>query len=181
MTVRFCADHAGHAEPAITLFIRTFSASEGVDEGVIIGDVVRDLLQARDRWDVRLFVALEEAGVIGGCLLSRLVFPDDARKVYLLSPVAVAPERQGRGVGQVLLRHALQALRDEGADVVATYGDPGFYGKVGFAPVSIGTLPAPHPLSQPEGWLAQSLIGAALTPFAGQPRCAGALDNPALW
>lgn len=80
-----------------------------------------------------------------------------------------------------MLHDALQTLRAQGADVAVTYGDPAFYGKVGFVPVSGQALPPPHPLGQPEGWLAQSLTNAPLTPFVGPSRCAKALDDPAYW
>ena len=42
-------------------------------------------------------------------------------------------------------------------------------------------LPAPQPLNQPQGWIAQSLTDAPLTPLNGPARCVPAFDDPALW
>jgi predicted N-acetyltransferase YhbS len=99
----------------------------------------------------------------------------------MMAPVAVAPAHQGQGIGQRLIAHGLDALRQEGVDIAVTYGDPAFYGRVGFAPVAEAVLPAPQPLRQPQGWLAQSLTGAPLTPLCGPVRCVAAFDDPALW
>jgi hypothetical protein len=44
------------------------------------------------------------------------------------------------------------------------WGDPAFYRRVGFKNVSETDLPAPQPLQQPQGWIAQSLTEAPLMP-----------------
>jgi predicted N-acetyltransferase YhbS len=58
-----------------------------------------------------------------------------------------------------------------------TYGDPSYYAKVGFMPISEADAQAPFPLSHPEGWLAQSLTERAMTPLnlkrAVNPRIPG--------
>ena len=93
----------------------------------------------------------------------------------------MATAHQGKGIGQRLIAHGLDALRQEGVDIAVTYGDPAFYGRVGFKPVSEADLPAPQPLNQPQGWIAQSLTDAPLTPLAGPAACVPAFDDPALW
>jgi predicted N-acetyltransferase YhbS len=93
----------------------------------------------------------------------------------------VATAHQGRRIGQRLIGYGLDALRQEGVDIAVTYGDPDYYGRVGFAPVAVADVPAPHPLGQPEGWIAQSLTEAPLTPLRGPARCVPAFDDPALW
>jgi predicted N-acetyltransferase YhbS len=72
-------------------------------------------------------------------------------------------------------------LAKDGAQIAVTYGDPAFYGRTGFAPVTTDTLPAPHPLSQPMGWIAQSLTGAGLPKIQGPLSCVAPLDDPAFW
>ena len=54
----------------------------------------------------------------------------------MMAPVAVATAHQGKGIGQRLISHGLDALRREGVDIAVTYGDPAFHGRVGFKPVS---------------------------------------------
>ena len=105
----------------------------------------------------------------------------DDRTVYILSPMAVATERQKRGIGQSLISHGLSVLRQMGVDVAVTYGDPDYYSRTGFIPVDTETVPAPFPLQYPHGWLAQSLAAKELQPLRGQPRCVSALSDPAIW
>jgi predicted N-acetyltransferase YhbS len=173
--------HTGREAAIINLFTATFTESEGEAEGALIGGLVRDLLDGTAAQDLFVFSADEDGRIIGGVVCSRLTFEGDERTVFVLAPVAVAPERQGRGVGQRLLRHALAALRSAGVDIAMTYGDPGYYGKVGFMPVSEGDAAAPFALSQPEGWLAQSLTERPMTPLQGASRCVAALNDPVFW
>ena len=77
--------------------------------------------------------------------------------------------------------HGLDALRREDVDIAVTYGDPAFYGRVGFELVSAADLPAPQPLKQPQGWIVQSLTKVPLTPLRGPARCVAAFNDPALW
>lgn len=64
---------------------------------------------------------------------------------------------------------------------MVTYGDIGFYAKVGFTAVSEALLPSPMPLSYPEGWLALSLQRQEVEPIAGPVECVEAFKNPAYW
>ena len=99
----------------------------------------------------------------------------------MMGPVAIATAYQGQGIGQRLIAQGLDVLRQEGVDIAVTYGDPSFYGRVGFKPVSEADLPAPQPLQQPQGWIAQSLTNAPLTRLRDPARCVAAFDDPALW
>ena len=128
-----------------------------------------------------MFTAWEDGSLLGGIFFTRLTYADDARSVFMMAPVAVATARQGKGIGQRLIAHGLGALRQEGVDIVVTYGDPAFYGRVKFKPVSEADLPAPQPLNHPEGWIAQSLTDAPLTPFNGPAHSVSAFDDPELW
>ena len=163
------------------LFKRTFADSEGAEEGAVIHDLAHALLTTTPEDDLRVFSA-EEDGTLTACaIFTRLRFAGDPRAAFLLSPMAVATAHQGQGVGQALIRHALETLRAEGVDVAVTYGDPNFYGRVGFEPVSADTVPPPQPLNMPEGWIAQSLTDAPLTALAGPSVCVPALDRPDVW
>lgn len=171
----------GRERDITELFSATFGASEGVQEGVLIGSLADELLSVTPPGDIRVFTAWEGGALIGAAVFTRLAYAGDPRIVFLLSPMAVATARQGEGVGQALIRHALAELRAEGVDVAVTYGDPAFYGRVGFMPLSEATAPAPLPLSQPEGWIGQSLTAEKLTAFSGPATCVAALDDPRFW
>lgn len=179
--MEFSSEHRDRPDDIIALFLHSFSASEGPQEGRVIADLVRALLRDTAQRDLHVFLALQDNRIIGGICLSRLTVEGDKRCVFLLSPVAVAPGHQRQGIGQRLLGHGLDRMRALGVDVVATYGDPAYYGRVGFHPVTEAVIPAPYPLSQPEGWLAQSLSGAPLLSFRGPTRAVAAFDNAALW
>ena len=169
-----------HAAAIAELFRATFTASEGAEEGELIGGLARRLMSQTPPDDLRVFSAWESGVLIGAILFTRLAFADD-RTVFLLAPVAVATDRQRQGVGQALIRHGLGALRAEAVDVAVTYGDPAFYGRVGFLPVTVAEVPAPHALNHPHGWLGQSLTAAPLSPLEGPSRCVAAFDDPRLW
>lgn len=165
----------------VDLFTETFAASEGAKEGALIGGLARDLMTGTAEEDLYVFAARETGLVVGCIFFSRQAYARADRVVFLLAPVAVATDRQGQGVGQALIQHGLKVLKADGVDVAVTYGDPGFYSRVGFALVTEADLPAPFALAHPEGWLAQSLSADHLTPLKGPARCVPAINDPAFW
>lgn len=179
--LRLVSGDSSPAETIIALFVSTFSASEGEAEGAVIGDVVRDLLAKTPHPDLRLFCAYDETDLIAAVLFTPLTYSEETRRVMLLSPMAVATAHQGRGIGKALLNHALSELRKDGIDVAITYGDPSFYGKVGFQPITSDQAQAPLPLSYPHGWLGQSLDGGAMPTLRGAATCVPALHRADIW
>jgi len=179
--MEFTSDHSNREAEIIALFTSTFTASEGEDEGRLVGRLARDLMATTSADDLFVLCALEGDEIVGCILFSRLRLDAEARTVFLLSPVAVATGRQGQGVGRKLIARGLDTLRRHGVDVAVTYGDPAYYGRVGFQPVTAEQVRPPLPLSHPEGWLAQSLTGQPLAPLEGPSRCAPALDRPDYW
>lgn len=177
----FSTHYETYSDAIAELFTSTFTASEGAGEGALIGALTRRLLADTPTEDLRVVTAWQDGVLLGGIFFTRLVYVGDPRTVFMMAPVAVAPEHQGKGIGQRLITHGLNALKQEGVDIVVTYGDPAFYGRVGFKPVSEADLPAPQPLQQPQGWIAQSLTDAAITTLSGPARCVAAFDDPALW
>ena len=79
----------------------------------------------------------------------------DARRglveVWVLSPLSVAPERQGEGVGTSLVAAAVETARQSGVPALFLEGSPSYYGPRGFERAAQrGFLPAalertPHP------------------------------------
>lgn len=169
--------------PALSaMFAAVFAASEGPAEGAAIGQLVDGLLATTPKDEIDVFCAHDDTGtLIGGVLFTRLHYPQDPRHVVLLSPMAVVPDRQGTGVGRALIRHALDQLARSGAEIAITYGDPAFYGKTGFEPITTDQAQPPHALSMPHGWIGRSLTSAPFTALTGPSRCAPALDDPAFW
>jgi len=168
------------ARPIEDLFRAAFSASEGEKEGALIGELVRAMIETTPSSDCFGLVAEDAGRRVGAILFSRLQYQEDV-EVFLLAPVAVATDRHGEGIGQDLIGTGLQVLKDRGIPLVVTYGDPAFYVKVGFRPVSQDTLPPPLDLSQPEGWLAQSLTDSELPRLRGPSTCVPAFNDPVFW
>jgi putative acetyltransferase len=179
--MKISSNPTGRQQELIDLFKATFTASEGAGEGSLIADLVRKQLGETPKDDIHVFAAEEDGAFLGACVFTRLTYAQDERTVFVLAPVAVMTERQGQGIGQTLLRQGLNVMRDTGTDVVMTYGDPDFYQKVGFQPVSEDDAPAPFKLQFPHGWLCQSLTDRPWSAFCGPSRCVPALNNPVFW
>ncbi|WP_171207341.1 MULTISPECIES: GNAT family N-acetyltransferase [unclassified Ruegeria] len=179
--MEFSTGHKDHQAEIVAFFASVFSASEGPGEGALIGEFVTDLLATTPAEDVLVCTAHDEHALVGCLCWSRMRFAEDTRMVFILSPVAVHSERQREGIGQRLIGFGLDQMRLQKVDVVLTYGDPAYYGKSGFLPITSEVAQPPLPLSYPHGWLGQSLTDEALAPLQGQSRCVAALNNPNLW
>lgn len=71
----------------------------------------------------------------GFVMLSGTDLVDDAggrREVLSLTPLAVAPEYERRGIGSALVRAALAEAERRGERLVVLEGSPRFYGRLGF-------------------------------------------------
>lgn len=169
-----------HSSEIAALFYSVFSESADEDEGILVSRLATDLVICTGSNDVYGFAAVDENQMLGAILFSRLSF-DEPFNAFILSPVAVRSANQRSGVGQALITHGLREMTSQGVSYVVTYGDPSFYSKVGFHPLSTEVIQPPYRLSQPEGWLGQSLGGGPLEVKYGRASCVTALDDPAYW
>ena len=169
-----------NADEIEQLFIKTFSDSAGHSEGKLIGRLVRIFLDSIDASDLYCFIATENEQIIGSIFFTRMTF-ESGINAFILSPVATDTAHQGQGVGQQLINFGLDTLKEDGVELVITYGDPNFYSKVGFGVITEQVVPAPLKLEYPEGWLAQSLVSDKIEPIAGKSYCVEELNNPEYW
>lgn len=171
---------SSHTNEVIELFTRVFSASEGEAEGKVIGQLVSDLITTTEPQDLTGFVATSDDQIVGCIFFSRFIVPS-GQSAFLLSPVAVATRVQGTGIGQHLINHGLNYLKSVNVNLAFTYGDPRYYSKVGFNQISESIVKAPFELSQPEGWLAQSLDQDSIKAMSGVTQCVEALSDQKYW
>ena len=81
-------------------------------------------------------------------------------KALLLGPLTVEPPFRGRGVGNALLRRALDDARARGHRLVLLIGDEEYYSRVGFKRVPKGRATMPGPVDYNRLLIAELVDGA---------------------
>ena len=125
------------------------------------------------RSDSTGFVALVDDRVVGQVRLTRGWIDAEARlvEVLVLSPLSVAPEWQGRGIGRALVAHAVAEAEGAGVPAVFLEGDPAYYARLGWRPASeLGVTPPSGRIHEPacqavplagwEPWMRGTLVYA---------------------
>lgn len=162
------------------LFRKTFGDSEGVEEGEVIASLAERLITKTPAEDIHVFIASSGERIVGCIILTRLRFEDETN-AFIMGPVAVLTNLQGKRIGQNLITYGLGELRNKDVAFVITYGDINYYSQVGFEQITEETVPAPLKLSYPEGWLGLPLIGNEIKTISGKSQCVPEFDNPIYW
>lgn len=162
------------------LFASVFASSEGEEQGKLIGNLALKLSSNIDNEEIICFGAFENESLIGSIFFTRLRF-NETILVYMLAPVAVSTKHQGKGVGQALINYGLSELKKRSVNVAITYGDPSFYSRVGFEPLSESIIQAPLKLSMPIGWLGLSLTEDPIPTINERPSCVKEFNDPVYW
>lgn len=79
------------------------------------------------------FVAVDGGEIVGHVAFSPITIDGEDKGWYGLGPVSVRPDRQRKGIGQVLIREGLAQLKRAGANGCVVLGDPAYYERFGFA------------------------------------------------
>jgi putative acetyltransferase len=103
-------------------------------EGESIVRLVRDLRAALAREPGLSLVAVDGDEVVGHVMFTRNLLDAPSRlvDVQVLSPLAVAPEAHGRGIGGALVEAGVAALAARGVPLVFLEGSPAYYCRFGF-------------------------------------------------
>jgi putative acetyltransferase len=106
------------------------------DHGLVVADLVDALRATITPTDGLSLVAEHHWQVVGHVMFTRSLLDAPRRlvEVHVLSPLAVVPGHQKRGIGSALVRHGLKALAERAVPLVFLEGDPGYYSRFGFAP-----------------------------------------------
>jgi putative acetyltransferase len=95
-----------------------------------------------------LALVADDGGVVVGHVMisgATLIHDGTERAIAMLSPLAVAPERQREGIGSALVREVTTLADVRGEPLVILEGNPLYYGRLGFehaAPLGI-EIPIP--------------------------------------
>jgi putative acetyltransferase len=106
------------------------------DHGLVVASLVDSLRETITPAAGLSLVAEHDGQIVGHVLFTRSLLDAPRRlvEVQVLSPLAVLPEQQKRGIGSALVRHGLKALAEQAVPLVFLEGDPGYYSRFGFAP-----------------------------------------------
>jgi predicted N-acetyltransferase YhbS len=86
-----------------------------------------------------------------------------------LGPVTIEPPFRERGIGQALIRRALDEARDKGYRLVLLVGDAPYYGRLGFQPIPKRRVTLPGPVD-PARLLVHELAPGAFEGVGGPVR-----------
>lgn len=108
------------------------------------GDEAKIVEAVRAEGAALVELVVEEAGeIVGHILFSRMAATPEKR-VAGLGPVAVRPDRQGRGIGDALCRAGIEALRALDIEAVVVLGHTDYYPRFGFSAETARTIASPY-------------------------------------
>ncbi len=127
--------HVRAEQPADAPEVRALHLAAFGDHGSVVAALVDDLRGSMT--DDGLSLVAEDAGeVVGPVMFSHSLLDAPRRlvNVQVLSPLAVRPDKQRRGMGAALVQAGLQTLGERGVPLVFLEGDPRTYARLGFRP-----------------------------------------------
>ena len=161
-------------------FYDVFFQSEGKQEGLTLQELTLQLTDQIQDPSILGIKAHSNSEILGSLFLTQLQFQEGIQ-AYLLAPVGVHPNHQGKKIGTQLIEHAIQYLKSQDTPFLLTYGDPKYYSRFGFQGVSEQVLPPPFPLSQPEGWMYRGIKLNRIPVITGKALCVEPFNQRNLW
>jgi putative acetyltransferase len=131
-------DHSSVRDPSLREVHRVAFG----DHGPVVAGLVDDML--RDPAALSL-TETDGEDIVGHVMFTRSLLDAPRRlvDVQVLSPLAVLPAYQRRGIGRTLIRRGLDILDERGVPLVFLEGDPRYYVRAGFEPA------VPHGFRKP--------------------------------
>jgi len=99
------------------------------------------------------FAAFDEGELVGALLSWPIQLNSDdgtpPRKLTMIGPVAVLPERQREGIGRALMEYLIEAADRQSEDALMLIGDPEYYDRLfGFSATHTGGWEVPGPVER---------------------------------
>ena len=161
-------------------FYDVFFQSEGKQEGLTLQELTLQLTDQIQDPSILGIKSHSNSEILGSLFLTQLQFQGGIQ-AYLLAPVGVHPNHQGKKIGTQLIEHAIQYLKSQNTPFLMTYGDPKYYSRFGFQWVNTQRVPSPHPLSQPDGWLYKGILAKSMMELQGPVLCVEPFNQKDLW
>jgi len=77
-------------------------------------------------------VAIEDSAIVGHVAISPVQISSGEMGWYGLGPISVYPNKQGLGIGSLLIKQSLEKLKKLDAKGCVLLGDPNYYSRFGF-------------------------------------------------
>ena len=157
----------------------------GKDEGPVVARLVNDLLQDETAIPILSLVAVENDRLLGHILFTKAVIKntENILSAQLLTPLAILPDEQKKGIGENLIKEGLRILKESGTDLVFVLGHPSYYPRCGFIPAGEQGFEAPYPIPKENApaWMVHELKDNVLKNNSGKVQCSKALNEPQYW
>ena len=130
------------------------------------------LRDARSPAEGLAFTAVSKSGRVIGTLRMWNVIAGSAGQGLLLGPLAVDGRHQRRGLGRMMMDHALNMAKVMGYESVLLVGDEAYYSRFGFTRSAVADLHLPGPVDRGR-FLGLELVAGALDGAEGLVMASG--------
>ena len=152
------------------------------DEREIVSELAVRLLSEETAPPTISLVAECDGVVVGHAAFSPVtIASNENTQGYILAPLAVKPDYQGRGVGSQLIENGKDKLVRSGVHILFVYGDPAFYSRFGFRADAADRYIPPYRLRYPFGWQAYLVNESSVLETPHEITCVTSLCDPKLW
>jgi putative acetyltransferase len=140
-------------------------AIRAVNDAAFAGPVesrIVEEIRGTERWidGGSLVAETADGSIVGHLLLSEgdLIGDDGrfVRRIWMVGPVAVLPDRQRRGIGSALMNAAIELATERGEPLLVLLGHADYYPRFGFEPARSIGIEAPRPWRD-ANWMALRL------------------------
>ena len=157
----------------------------GKVKGPVIAKLVDDLLNDETAIPILSLVAVANDTLVGHILFTKAVITKTENPIsaQILAPLAILPDEQKKGIGELLINEGLRLLKESGTELVFVLGHPTYYPRCGFIPAGAQGFAAPYPIPEEhaEAWMVQALNGDVLKNNEGKIQCSKVLNEPQHW